>query len=261
MRVTFVTQDDPIYIMPFFEAFLAQDLGDLKIASIFASRSMGTRSRTKLVRELLQLYGATGFVKLLGLQAWHRFASALSLGRGSGLCHSLSQLAESNRIPYRSIGNPNTAEHFGAIAAEEPEMLVSVACPFILKRRLLELPTRAAINIHHAPLPSYRGMMPTFWQMYHGERSAGITIHTMAEDLDCGEIVYQDAVPLIAGETMHCLIRRSKRLGARAMLQVLQQYARGEVPNPLPAQREPSYFTFPTPAEMRDFRDRGLRAI
>jgi methionyl-tRNA formyltransferase len=261
MRVIFLIQDDPLYILPFFEVLFAQDLGGIEITSIFACRSMGNRKRTKLLGELLQLYGWTGFAKLVGLQVSMRSASALKIGRFRGRTHSIRELAGAKGISYRQIGNPNADENFAAIAAYAPDILVSVACPFILKRHLLDLPKRVALNIHHAPLPRYRGMMPTFWQMYHGEKAAGITIHTMVENLDRGDIVHQESVPIICGETMHCLIRRSKRAGARAMLQVLQQYASGAAPTPLPLRSESSYFTFPTPTEMRAFRLRGLRAI
>src|SRR5215469_16978153 len=81
MRVVFLTQDDPVYILPFFEAMFAQGLGSIKVAAIFACRSMGNRKRTKLVGELVRLYGASGFARLAGLQLWERSASALRLGR------------------------------------------------------------------------------------------------------------------------------------------------------------------------------------
>ena len=261
MRVTVLTQDDPLYILPFFETFLALDLQDIEITSIFACRSMGNRKRTKLIAELVRLFGVEGFLRLAGLQLWQRSAAALRLGRVSGNCYSLPELAKSRGIPYQRIGNPNAEEHFASIAATAPEVLISVACPFLLKPKLLDLPPRVALNIHHAPLPRYKGMMPTFWQMYHGEKSAGITIHTMAEEIDGGRVVFQGSIPVIAGETMHSLIRRSKRQGAHAMQSVLRQYAQGVDPAPLELVAESSYFTFPTAAEMRIFRQRGLRGI
>jgi len=261
MRITILTQDDPLYILPFFESLFDHDLSGIEVASIFACRSMGNRKRTKLLGELLRLYGWPGFAKLVALQMWKRLASALKFGRLSGATHSMRELAEARGIPYHRIGNPNTDDNFAAIATDAPDILVSVACPFLLKRRLLDLPNQAALNIHHAPLPRYRGMMPTFWQMYHGEQAAGITVHTMAEDLDRGEIVRQDFIPIVPGETMHHLIRRSKRAGAGVMLQVLQQYADGKTPPPLPPRAESTRFTFPTPVEMRTFHQRGLRAI
>jgi methionyl-tRNA formyltransferase len=211
--------------------------------------------------ELFRLYGPGGFAKLLAIQLRERAASALRVSRLSKNAHSIAELAELRGIPYYSIGNPNLAENFNAIESCRPDVLVSVACPFLLKRPMLEMPKVAAINIHHAPLPRYKGMMPTFWQMYHGERSTGVTVHTMAEKIDEGKIVYQESLPIIPGETMHDLIRRSKRAGARAMLHVLHQYASGVRLNAIEPSVESSYFTFPTADEMRTFRQRGLRAI
>jgi methionyl-tRNA formyltransferase len=261
MRITFLTQDDPLYILPFFQSFFAQDLRDFEITGIFACRSMGSRKRSTLLRELAFLYGVPGFAKLLGLQAWHRMAASLHLGSVLGRSHSLHELATQYHVPYKRIGNPNTMAHFDEIASHKPDILISVACPFILKRPVLELPSSAALNIHHAPLPKYKGMMPTFWQMYHGERSVGITIHTMVEKLDEGSILHQEAVPVIHGESMHDLIRRSKRNGGTAMLNLLRRFAHGEMPAAVEPSGETSYFTFPNSTEIRTFRERGLRAI
>ena len=261
MRITFLTQDDPLYILPFFQSFFGQDLSGFEVTGIFACRSMGSRKRSTLLRELVSLYGVPGFMKLAGLQAWHRVAAGMHLGSILGKTHSLQELASRCRVPYRKIDNPNADCHLEEIASHKPEILISVACPFILRRPMLELPSSAALNIHHAPLPRYKGMMPTFWQMYHGERSVGITIHTMVDKLDAGLILHQETVPLIEGESMHNLIRRSKRDGGRAMLKVLRKLSQGEMPPSVEPSGETSYFTFPNANEIRAFRERGLKAI
>lgn len=261
MRITFLTQDDPLYILPFFQSFFAQDLRQFEITGIFACRSMGNRRRTTLLRELAALYGISGFVKLIGLQAWHRVAAGLRLGSVLGSTHSLRELATHHQVPYQKIGNPNAPSHYEQIASHQPDVIVSVACPFILKPPMLELPIRAALNIHHAPLPRYKGMMPTFWQMYHGERSVGITIHTMADRLDEGLILHQESMPVIGGESMHDLIRRSKRDGGKAMAKVLRKLAQGDMLPAVEPSGQTSYFTFPNATEIRTFRERGFKAI
>lgn len=259
MRVTFLTQDDPIYILPFFESFFSAEVDPIEVTGIFACRSMGNRKRGKLLRELLTLYGLTGLTKMFCLQGRARLLS--KLGAVASASHSIEELARKHAIPYRRIDNPNKRESFASIASHRPDVLISVACPFILRAPLLQLPRLAALNIHHAPLPRYKGMMPTFWQMYHGESSVGITIHTMSEKLDEGRILLQDSTPIEPRETMHELIRRSKRNGAQSMLGLLRRYAAGAFPSPVATTEESSYFTFPTGAQMREFRRRGLRAI
>lgn len=261
MRVTFLTQEDPLYILPFFERFLTLDLNNIEITGIFACRSMGNRKRSKLLAELFSLYRPLGFSKLLCLQLRERLLASSGLSRLAGTPHSIRDVAKSSHIPYYRIDNPNKPDSLKCISSHTPDVLVSVACPHILKAPLLKLPSQAAINIHHAPLPKYRGMMPTFWQMFHGESSAGVTIHTMSEAVDEGNILHQSSISIRRGESMHALIRRSKRYGAEAMQQVLSQFAAGSPPTPMQAATQYSYFTFPTPNEMRIFRSRGLRAI
>jgi methionyl-tRNA formyltransferase len=170
-------------------------------------------------------------------------------------------LCRSYAIPYAVIGTPNGPEVLQDVQERAADAIISVACPYILKEHLLSLPSRGCINIHHAPLPRYKGMMPTFWQMFNGERSVGITIHYMSEKVDEGSVLLQDSLEIDPGESLDRLIRRSKRYGARCMVRVLRELNAGtQRAVPLNA-AESTYFTFPTIKEIRQFHRRGLRAI
>jgi methionyl-tRNA formyltransferase len=104
-------------------------------------------------------------------------------------------------------------------------------------------------------------MMPTFWQMFNGERSVGITIHYMSEKVDEGRALFQDSFEIAPGESLDHLIRRSKRYGAQCMVRVLRDLHTGtQQAVPLNA-ADGTYFTFPTIEEIRQFHRRGLRAI
>lgn len=261
MRIVFLTQDDPIYVLPFFDEFFRQELGEIKVAGIFSCKTMGERGRWRLLRELTHLYGATGLARLLIRRVNFKVAERWPAATTAKRFYSVAQICRAFKVPHGFIGNPNREEFRKSIAALTPNLLVSVACPYILKEELLSLPPRGCINIHHAPLPRYKGMMPTFWQMYHGERQVGLTIHTMAARVDEGSALLQEQLPIIQGESLDSLIRRSKRHGAHCMLEVLHQIAQ-KTQSSLPATNEQgSYFTFPTPAEMKEFRRRGFRAI
>jgi methionyl-tRNA formyltransferase len=104
-------------------------------------------------------------------------------------------------------------------------------------------------------------MMPTFWQMYHGERQVGVTIHTMAARVDEGRALLQEQLPIVPGESLDALIRRTKRHGAHCMQKVLEQVAEGKQSAVSTDDATSSYFTFPTAAEIKEFRRRGYRAI
>ncbi|HWS18998.1 MAG TPA: formyltransferase family protein, partial [Candidatus Elarobacter sp.] len=120
---------------------------------------------------------------------------------------------------------------------------------------------RGCINIHHAPLPRYKGMMPTFWQLYHGEQQLGVTIHYMAAKVDEGDALLQESLPVTPGESLHTLIRSSKRHGAHCMAKVVRSLQANEAVATHMDHAQGSYFTFPRREEAREFRRRGLRAI
>lgn len=261
LRIEFITQDDPIYILPLFEEFVRHHSEEAEIISISCCKVMGRRSRRQLARELIELYGILGFVRLLGRVASSRVLGILPRRTSASSYLSLSQLCRAYHIEFHSIQNPNSPEFLAQAAARRSDLIVSVACPYILKQPLLAMPRLGCINIHHAPLPQYRGMMPTFWQLYHGESSVGLTIHSMGEKIDEGSALLQERLAIEKGETLDRLIRRSKRHAAHCLARVLRALqANSAVCSPL-GEEGASYFTFPSSAEIREFQRRGLRAI
>jgi methionyl-tRNA formyltransferase len=71
----------------------------------------------------------------------------------------------------------------------------------MLKRELLEIPWRGALNMHGSLLPKYRGRVPVNWAIIHGETETGSTLHYMTEKPDNGNIVVQQAVPILPNDT------------------------------------------------------------
>jgi methionyl-tRNA formyltransferase len=261
MRIEFLTQDDPVYILPFFDEFLRNYASDFTILQISCSPTMGKRSRVQLLRELRSLYGVRGFIKVLGQTAKYRILGKLKKSREARQFYSLEQAARAYAIPYEKIGNPNAAEFVESVRKRSAELIVSVACPYILKEKLLSLPPRGCVNIHHAPLPRYKGMMPTFWQMFQGEKTVGVTVHLMASKVDEGAALLQEQLAIEPSETLDHLIRRSKRQGAHCVASVLRQIeSNSHVPIPMDSSKS-SYFTFPTLAQISEFQRRGFRAI
>lgn len=262
MKIEFLTQDDPLYILPLFEELIRNYHQDWQVTRVLTCRTMGKRSRKQLITELVELYGAAAFVRLAGSTVLSRAVGKLPRKAGASSYASLEQLFRAYGIPHENIGNPNEPSVVAAIAARGPDLIVSVACPYILKRPLLELPPLGAINIHHAPLPRYRGMMPTFWQMFHGETHSGLTIHYMVPEIDEGAAIFRDNLQIRPGESLHELIIRAKRHGGNCLGQVLRTFAQSGKPKPLPElDVESSYFTFPTREQIRQFNARGLRSI
>lgn len=82
---------------------------------------------------------------------------------------------------------------------------------------LIEAYPKRIVNIHPALLPKYggRGM---YGQYVHeavlqaGERETGITIHYVDEHYDNGDIIFQTACPVLAGDSLETIADRIHQL-------------------------------------------------
>jgi methionyl-tRNA formyltransferase len=68
-------------------------------------------------------------------------------------------------------------------------------------------------------------------------------------------------LPVTPGESLHNLIRRSKRHGAHCMAKVIRSLETNQAVTIQMDHAKGSYFTFPRREEALEFRRRGLRAI
>jgi len=88
---------------------------------------------------------------------------------------------------------------------------------------------RFAINLHGSLLPKYRGAAPINWAMIHGEKETGVSVITVAERMDAGEIFAQAATAIHPLETAGELHDRLAALGPETMLDVLRRHERGSL--------------------------------
>ena len=114
---------------------------------------------------------------------------------------SVAELATLHGIPVIIPDNPNTPEVVEQIRALQPDFYFSFYYREMLKRELLEIPKLGALNMHGSLLPKYRGRVPVNWAIIKGETETGSTLHYMTEKPDNGDIVAQQAVPILPNDT------------------------------------------------------------
>jgi len=114
---------------------------------------------------------------------------------------SVSELAELHGIVVITPDNPNSPEVIAKIRDLQPDFFFSFYYREMLKRELLDIPKQGALNMHGSLLPKYRGRVPVNWAIIHGETETGSTLHYMTEKPDNGDIVAQQAVPILPNDT------------------------------------------------------------
>jgi len=250
LRVLFVTEDDPLYVIRFFEVFLREYPAEtLDVCGITIDRPWH-EPIWKTLRRLTGLYGIPGVVRL-----GTRFVRARLSGR------SIATLAIGRSIPMLPATSVNAPEYVAEVRRLAPDVIVSVAAPEIFRADILRVPRLGCINIHSGRLPVYRGMMPTFWQMLHGESEVTVTVHEMAEKLDAGAVLGTAAVPITPGDSLERVIAVAMQLGARLLLKVLEQIRLGTTSRAPLDMAGASYFKFPSEHHVREFHKRGYRLL
>ncbi|MET0441552.1 MAG: formyltransferase [Casimicrobiaceae bacterium] len=113
----------------------------------------------------------------------------------------VSDVARDHGVPAIAPADPNGAEVVAQVAACAPDFLFSFYYRKLLGTELLALPRRGALNLHGSMLPRYRGRAPVNWAVLHGETHTGATLHYMEAKPDAGDIVGQQAVPILPDDT------------------------------------------------------------
>jgi len=113
----------------------------------------------------------------------------------------VADVARSYGLPTIAPEDPNAADVVAHVAACAPDFLFSLYYRRMLGAPLLRIPRRGALNVHGSLLPRYRGRAPVNWAVLHGETHTGATLHYMEAKPDAGDIVAQQAVPILPDDT------------------------------------------------------------
>ena len=124
-------------------------------------------------------------------------------------------------------------EHFLAqLRACEPDLGVVVAFR-MLPEVVWAMPRLGTFNLHAALLPQYRGAAPINWAIINGDRETGITTFFLDHDIDTGQVIYRQAVPIHDDDDVEAVHDRLMLLGADLVLKTVDDVEQGIV-KPIP---------------------------
>jgi methionyl-tRNA formyltransferase len=141
----------------------------------------------------------------------------------------VARWADANSIPFIETDNVNTAEMITRIAGYQPDLIVVIAFGQKIGNELINLPPKGSINVHASLLPKYRGAAPINWAIINGEKQTGISIITLAEKMDAGQILSQSQTDIGSNETAGQLHDRLAQLSAPLLIETIEQIAEGSV--------------------------------
>lgn len=255
VNVVAVTQDDPFFTGRFFDAFLtASANGPVRLTEIVLLRNFN-ETRLALARRLWRVYGSVDMARLMARYAAARVSDRLGTPR------SVVALAARAGVPVRTLASINDEAYLKTLRERGVDVLLSVSAPEIFRVAALNSAPHT-INIHNGKLPFYRGMMPTFWALLNDEPEVTITVHTMVEKLDAGEVLAEYRVPITADDSQFDISARAKEVAGREVAGLLARLGTPQWPTPrIVDMSQKRYFKFPTSADVAQLRAKGKRML
>ncbi len=260
MKLLILTQNENLYLPKAFAEVCRAKEGD--VVCIVIAPAMSTHGGPiKGFMKHWSLFG-TYFTFVMGLRVIRgKILSKLGKPSPSGPFHSIENVAEAFQIPCHRVEKVSGDDFHQIIDQYEPDLLISISCPQIIGRKVRKRFPKGAINVHGAPLPKYRGLMPAFWALLNNEAETATTVHDLADKLDNGDILVQRSVAIDKSDSWDSLVRKTKLEGAIALVQAIDEIADGSVTRSPNRDEDATYFSFPTAKDRREFRRAGRRFL
>lgn len=258
MRIIILTQNESLYLPRSFARVCREFPGE--VVAIVSSPAMSTHGGA--VRGLLKHLRLFG-LRSAAIMGW-RVIRAAALSRltrpgTGGPFYSIAQVARAFGVPYHEIDRVKSPRFQDLLTRCRPQLLVSISCPQIIGRTIRERIPLGCINVHGAPLPRYRGLMPAFWVLKNGERETAVTVHELAAKLDDGDIILQRKVGITTEETWDSLVRKTKAAGAEILIEAIRLIGEGKAERRPNREEDSTYFSFPTVEDRKAFKNAGRR--
>ena len=122
------------------------------------------------------------------------------------------------------INSPYMAEQ---IAACGSRLLVVIAFGQKISQEVIKLHPDGAVNVHASLLPKYRGAAPVNWAIMNGESETGISIITLADRMDAGEILAQVKIPIGPDDTAKTLHDKLAQIAPKVLLETIEAIGAG----------------------------------
>ena len=152
-------------------------------------------------------------------------------GRGRQLQASAVKVAAAaHGLPVLQPTNLKSSEFQAELQAYAADLQVVVAFR-MLPKAVWNMPQLGSINIHASLLPQYRGAAPINWALMHGDTETGVTSFFLRQEIDTGDLIFQDRVAIALEDDFGSLYDKLKTVGATLARRSVEAIAAGTAPS------------------------------
>lgn len=150
-------------------------------------------------------------------------------GRGMHLQQSaVKKYAVENNLNVLQPEKLKNPQFLGELKALNADLQVVVAFR-MLPEVVWNMPPMGSVNLHGSLLPQYRGAAPINWAVINGEKVTGVTTFKLKQEIDTGDILLQESLPIGENETAGEVHDRMKEIGAQLLVKTVKGLANGSL--------------------------------
>ncbi len=123
------------------------------------------------------------------------------------------------------LKNPQFLEELKSLQAD----LQVVVAFRMLPEVVWNMPPLGTINVHGSLLPQYRGAAPINWAIINGEKETGVTTFKLKHEIDTGNVLLQERIPIGENETAGELHDKMKEVGAGLLVKTVKALVNGTI--------------------------------
>jgi len=260
MRIVFLSPDEPFYLPEVYRHIINALAEEHELKVVIVPPVYKGTTRTGLALRYAKTFGVKEAALLTGRVLYYNLRDRMGgNGRTTGRFYSLESLLDAYGVEYVHEEDLNSETSLTRLRQWKTDLLVSISCPQIFKKKLIDLAPRGCLNLHGSLLPDYRGVMPSFWVLANGEKEAGVTIFYVNEKIDAGDVLIQRRYEIGPDDSLDGLIIRSKRIGAEMVVDAVKMIESGKVKTRTLNMKKGRYFGWPKKSDIKRFIEKGRR--
>ena len=139
----------------------------------------------------------------------------------------VAEWAKTNSIPFTETDDINSPDMIKQVADAAAELLVVIAFGQKIGNEVIQAHPKGAINAHASLLPNYRGAAPINRAIMDGQTQTGVTIITLAEKMDAGQMLAKTATAISTEDTAETVSDKLSELSASLLLETISKIESG----------------------------------
>ena len=252
MKIILFTQEDPFFLVESTKDLIQKIKKDGKhtlIQAIITPPSPFGRNET-FTQKAMKTYRIFGFGFFLHYSLKFLFRKII-------LRKSVEKVLIDNNISVISITDTiNSKKNIEFIKGLKADLILIIAGNQIIKKSVLNSTKYGVFNVHSSLLPSYKGLMPTFWVLKNKESKTGVTLYQLTEGIDDGPIIASKEFELTNYITQSKLIEELKILANELVVESIEMV---KDKNNYKDAGAGTYFKFPNQEDVKEFKENNKK--